>query len=407
MKVLIVTFEFVPFSGGIARYTYEIARGMAALDCQVTVLAPTYNHCKEIDAQSNFKTIRMPVRHDGKAEFLRFLPGLKSLNRQIVTSRPDVVLLTSDLAHGLGAVVCVRNQVPFAAVIHGSEIVKHFPPKSLRKYFQYPSLKFCYTRAGVVFCVSRYVRNLMLEAGFDGSKLFVVHNGIDEKLLSIPYNTEAVTALRQKHGLKNKKVILTIARLTARKGQDQMIRSMPALLTKDPNVCYILIGTGEDKNDLEKLVQEVGIKDAVIFTGEIAEAEKIHYLDLCDAFVLLSRNDGQRVEGLGISLLEATARAKPLIASSHGGIKEIVKDGVNGFFVDPRNYSQVADRIARILQDANLAKHLGESAKETVAENFTTSQMAQKTTQRLAALLISKDRKHHHLSSRYKERIED
>ena len=51
MKVLIVTFEFVPFSGGIARYTYEIARGMAALDCQVTVLAPTYNHCKEIDGK--------------------------------------------------------------------------------------------------------------------------------------------------------------------------------------------------------------------------------------------------------------------------------------------------------------------------------------------------------------------
>lgn len=377
MKVLIVTFEYLPFSGGIAKYTFEIAHGLANLNCEVKVLAPSYPNQQD-DRQRGFKVIRMNVRHES-AEFLRFLPGLAGLFQGIRSFTPDIVLLNSDLAHGIGGFLCYLLRLPFVAVIHGSEITKHFPPQSFKKRFQRPWLHFCYSRANAIVCVSKYVRDLVKTAGFDETKLKVIYNGVDESLLSKPVNRRGIFAIRKRHNLHGKKILATVARLVRRKGQDRMIAAMPSILSRDSNICYVVVGAGEDEVRLKQLARQLNVAHAVIFTGEISEGQKNNYIDLCDIFVLLSRHDGQRVEGLGISLLEAAARGKPLIGAPHGGISEIIAEGSNGHLIDPANIAQLTETILELLNTPALIMAMGAAAKAKVAKHFTTSGMAGKT----------------------------
>lgn len=389
MRILILTFEFVPFSGGIATYTYEVACGLAELGCDIRVLAPKYPKCEEVDNRSKFQTVRMRVKH-GKNEASRFLPGYLYLGKQIEHFKPEVLLLTSDLAHGLGALKCVRKKLPFVAVVHGSEIVKHFPSKGLKKRFQAFWLRFCYRRAARVVCISTYVGNLMRKGGFAPENLCVIHNGIDESLLSTPMNPHGVQEIERRYDLRGKKVLLTIARVVERKGQAQVIRALPEILTYEPNLRYMIVGAGKDAGCLQRLARDLGMADRIIFTGEIPEGDKLNYLDACHMFVLASRSDGQRVEGLGISLLEAAARAKPLIGTRHGGISEVIEDGVNGFLVDPSNRDELVQRVRTLLKRPDLCNEMGRAAKEMVAESFTRAKMAMATKELLENVVRSK-----------------
>lgn len=398
MNVLIVTFEYVPFAGGIARYTFEVAKGLFRLGCTIRVLAPQYPGSTKIDRQCDFRTVRMKVTH-GTKELTRFLPGLKYVRDHIKAFKPDAVLLTSDLAHGIGAWQCIRSRIPFCPVVHGSEIVKHFPHSGMKRRVQARWLKFSYDRANTVICVSEYVRNLMITAGFDGQKLQVIHNGIDEQLLTTPRNDNKIRALRERHNLQDRKVIMTMARVVQRKGQDQMIQALPKILNREPKACYMIVGAGSDASYFKRLAQETGVANNVIFTGEIPESEKIHYLDICDVFVLPSRGDGHRVEGLGISLLEAAARAKALIGTDHGGIKEIIKNAETGFLIPAHSREQLANRVIELLADPGLAQQLGAGAKRKISGAFTTVAMARKTKALLEAIGDSPDPIAHPLST--------
>lgn len=369
MKVLIVTFEYPPFSGGIATASLTVAETLARLDCDVRVLAPAYPGCEALDAGLASRTVRMRVGH-GKREAVRFLPGLAHLRRELARHRPDVALLASDLAHGLGALACAARGVPYVPVVHGSEIAKHFPPRTLKQRVQAVWLRRAYARADRTVCVSVYVRGLMEAAGFDPARLAVIHNGIPEALVSAPRDPAREDALRSRLGIGDRRVVLTFARLTPRKGQDVAIRALPALLARHPRACYVVAGTGSDAARLERLAAEAGVAGALVLAGQVSEEDKLALLDLCEVYVLPSREEAQRVEGLGIALLEAAARAKPLVAGRHGGVPEIVAHGESGWLVDPADPADVAERTAELLGDAERAARMGEAARRIVCRDF-------------------------------------
>ncbi len=385
-KVLIVTFEFVPFSGGIANYTLSVAKGLAELGCEVRVLAPHYPNCEQGDRHRNFETVRMSVSH-GAAELTRFVPGIRDLNRQLRGFRPDVALLTSDLAHGLGSLLCILHRIPYVTVVHGSEITKHFPARGVKRSVQALLLRRCYRRAHVVVCVSHFVRDLMLAAGFSAETLRVVHNGVDDAFLETPRSARHIAELRDRYELHEKKIVLTVARLVRRKGQREMIRALPAIRARFPETRYVIAGVGDEERHLRALAGQIGVQDAVVFTGEISDADRIHFLDLCDVYVLPSRGAGPRVEGLGIALLEAAARGKPLIGGRHGGIGEIIEDGKNGFLVDPTDPAQLATHVVRLFDEPETARRMGAAAHRTVLDRFRGVTMARATKRELETLL--------------------
>lgn len=381
-----MTFEFAPFAGGIATYSHQMAAGLARLGCRVRVLAPSYLEGGWDDGAQVYETVRMDVEHGGP-ELMRFVTGAKALTRQIEDFGPDVALLTSDLAHGVGGWICRRKKVPYVAVVHGSEIKKHFPPRSMKRWLQSLWLRSAYERAGAVFCVSGFVKELMLEAGFDPETLAVIHNGVDDAVVETPRNEERIAALRAGYRLEDKRVALTIARLVARKGQAAMIRAMSEILAHDAQIRYVVAGDGEDAARLRQTAQEAGVEEAVVFAGKIPEEDKVSWIDLCDVYVLASSGDGERVEGLGIALLEAAARGKPLVGGHHGGVPEIIDDGVNGYLVDPARPAALARAVIDVLESPSRARALGEASLAKLRQSFLASRMCSESKRRMEAVV--------------------
>lgn len=153
--------------------------------------------------------------------------------------------------------------------------------------------------------------------------------------------------LLQRYGLTGKTVLMTLGRLAATeayKGFDEVLDLLPELAESIPNVTYMIVGEGTDRQRLEKKASALGVAGRVIFTGRIAEAEKADHYRLADTFVMASRG-----EGFGFVLLEAMACGVPVIASKLDGGREALLQGRLGELVDPGRPDELRDAILRSL----------------------------------------------------------
>ena len=172
--------------------------------------------------------------------------------------------------------------------------------------------------------------------------------------------------------------LLTVSSLRKgqQKGHDTVIRCLPELnrrLAKP--IQYQIVGTGPDRARLERLAEELGIRGQLLFSGFLPEHELVEAYQACEVFVMPSRviqqPDGRwRGDGFGIVYAEASACAKPIVASNQGGVTDAVLDGVTGFCVDPNSLEAVTDAICRILSDPALATRIGQAGREYVVRNF-------------------------------------
>lgn len=162
-------------------------------------------------------------------------------------------------------------------------------------------------------------------------------------------------------------MLLTVARLVRgeQKGVNSVIEALPQVITAIPDVCYVVIGEGDDRARLEQLARDLGVGDHVIFTGALGDAAVRSFYQSCEAFVMPSRS-----EGFGIVFLEAMALAKPVIGGNHGGTPEIWDDGTAGFLVEHGDIAGLADRIKHLLGDGALRARMGAAGRRIVATRF-------------------------------------
>jgi phosphatidylinositol alpha-1,6-mannosyltransferase len=145
-----------------------------------------------------------------------------------------------------------------------------------------------------------------------------------------------------------------------------VIAALPELLDWVPDALYLVAGTGPDADRLQRLVSDRGLESRVVFAGFVPEAEKAGYYSTCDVFALISRQVGEQVEGFGLSLLEAAACGKPVVAGRHGGALDAVVDGVTGILVDPLQPGEVATALRKLLTDPDLAEEMGREGRQRV-----------------------------------------
>jgi glycosyltransferase involved in cell wall biosynthesis len=153
--------------------------------------------------------------------------------------------------------------------------------------------------------------------------------------------------LVKQHGLEGRKVIMTLARLAGYeryKGIDEILEAMPALLKKEPNLIYMVLGDGDDQPRLEAKAKTLNISDKTIFAGFVSEANKADFLRLADVFALPGRG-----EGFGIVYLEALACGIPAVGSKLDGSREALRDGLLGELVDPADPDSVQQGILNAL----------------------------------------------------------
>jgi phosphatidylinositol alpha-1,6-mannosyltransferase len=182
----------------------------------------------------------------------------------------------------------------------------------------------------------------------------------------------ASNELITKYRLEERKVIVCVARLVHRKGQDKLIAAMPKILEKHPDAILLLVGVGPIKQMLENSAKQLRITPKVVFTGRVSYASLPDYISLAQVFAMpvRSRFAGLEVEGLGIVYLEASACGKPVVVGNSGGAADAVIDGVTGILIDGNKVDQISDAICKLLDDQDKAKQMGLAGRGWVIDNW-------------------------------------
>lgn len=382
MKVLIYTHEFPPFLGGLATTSLKLARGISASGIETVVLAPSYGgKDSETDARLGCRIIRVPSlgsRWIKSLPFAQVLLGLFSLHSALGREKPDVVLFITEEAEAAGGLLPSISFTPVVRVA-GSGITTCFYGKKLTKRLMKYPMRRLYKKAVSIVAVSRNTKGLLESVGVPGDSITVIYNGVGEEMLSRAPDQEKIQALRRKLGIgESASVIITIARVLPRKGQDMVIRALPIVKKEFPEVVYVVVGEGRFRKRFAGLAEETGVGGSVIFTGGISHEEITDYLDMADVFVMPSRDWDNKVEGLPNALLEASARARPVIAGKKGGSAEAVIDGITGILVDPESAAGIASAIGSLLRDPGRAGLMGENGRKMIKEKHTESGMIKK-----------------------------
>jgi phosphatidylinositol alpha-1,6-mannosyltransferase len=157
-----------------------------------------------------------------------------------------------------------------------------------------------------------------------------------------------------------------------RKGQDVLIRALPAVQTRVPDAALLLVGGGPARGSLQRLASSKGVAGSVVFTGSVSWSALPAYYGAGDVFAMpcRSRMGGLDVEGLGIVFLEAAACGLPVIAGDSGGAPDAVADGATGQLVDGRSVPKVAEAVADLLSDPDRAEAMGARGREWVQREW-------------------------------------
>src|SRR5438067_12526491 len=213
------------------------------------------------------------------------------------------------------------------------------------------------------------IRRLLLADGVPADRTVTVHEGIDVEHVAAapPVNVHETFWLPHRAP-----VVGNVAALVPHKGQRYLIEAAHLVVQEIPDARFIVLGEGELREHLEHLVRDRNLEKHVLLPG--FRTDVIGCIKGFDLFVMSSVT-----EGLGTSLLDAMACARPIIATAAGGIPEVIEHDVNGLLVPPRDHTALARAIVRALKDEALRRRLGESGLARVRDRFTVERMVAAT----------------------------
>ncbi|MCX7795825.1 MAG: glycosyltransferase family 4 protein [bacterium] len=214
--------------------------------------------------------------------------------------------------------------------------------------------------ADKVIAVCNNDKELLIRLGLKPKKVTLIYNGVS--------TIEDRKSLPQFEGLK----IGTVASLIKRKGINYLIEAIDLIVKRFKDIGLFIIGEGEEREKLESLVERLKIKRYIFFLGGLPFARS--YINNFDIFVLPSL-----FESLPVSIIEAYAEKKPVVASNVGGIPELVIDEETGILVPPKDSKALAYAIERLIKDEKLRKKLAENGYNRFIKEFTFKVMVERT----------------------------
>lgn len=367
MNILIFSTDYKPKPGGIAEYTYQVAKHFEKMNHGVVVLSVSMPGGKEFDNEQIFTTYRIPNIH-----YFRSLWFLFTLIKLV--KRHNIEYIFSTITHPCGEIACLISRfikVKTIITVHGYEVI--YPLNTFRQKLKYKFnyiRTYIYNNSDMVFTISKFTKDLLVKSGVKPSKIFIFNNGVDLNEWN-KRDPDREKGIEKCHNLKGKRVIITVSNLGERKGHDMVLKALPEVIKVIPNLIYLIGGTGPTRKPLESLVKSLNLKDLVKFLGYIPQEALPLYYHLSDVFIMPNREVGTSVEGFGIVFLEANACKKPVIAGRSGGALDAVVDGKTGLLVNPEDRNDTAKALIKLLSNEKLANQMGEIGYNRVKNELT------------------------------------
>jgi phosphatidylinositol alpha-1,6-mannosyltransferase len=357
-RTLLVTNDFPPRPGGIQQFVHNLAVRQPA--GSLVVYASTWKGAEAFDAEQPFEVVReatgvllpTPAVAKRAAELAR----AHDCDRVWFGAAASLGLLADGLRRRAG----VERAV---AITHGHEIGWAALPGAralLRRIARGNDVVTYlgdYQRVRLERALGGLTSLQRLAPGVDVDKF---HPGVDG------------SAVRARHRLTGRPVIVCVSRLVPRKGQDMLIRALPAVRRRVPDAALLLVSGGPYRPKLERLAREQGVESDVVFTGSVPWAELPQHYAAGDVYAMpcRTRAAGLDVEGLGIVYLEASATGLPVVGGDSGGAPDAVREGETGYVVGGRDVEALAARLTDLLTDEARAKAMGEAGRSWVEQEW-------------------------------------
>lgn len=355
MKILFISRAYPPIVGGIENQNWELGKWLGKIS--------------EVKIIANKK---------GKKILPFFLPYviLKSLT---IAGKYDAILLGDGVLGIAGWFIKIFRKKPVICVVHGLDLT--FKSRIYQKFWVQKFIK----KLDKLIAVGNETVKVAKEKGIPENKIVFIPNGIDtEKFIgnSDRLKIERITG----ELLESKKLILTSGRLAKRKGVAWFIRNVIPKLPN--NVIYIVAGNGPDKENIRNAISEKSnLKNKVKLLGYVTDETRNILFNTCDLFIQPNIKVPGDMEGFGLSVIEAASCKIPVIASNLEGLKDAIKDGQNGFLVEPENSSAWASKINELLLDNDFRNEFGEKARKYIINNYHWKIIAEKYSEEIEKVL--------------------
>jgi phosphatidyl-myo-inositol dimannoside synthase len=376
-RQLLLSYDFPPIGGGIARLTGELARRYPP--GSLLVSTGRYPGSAAIDAQLPNQVDRLGIR----STRLRTFQGLVLWSRRVRQLargfEPGFVWCGNLKPAGFPALWLHRREgIPYGIMLYGSELLL-LQQRIRTSRLKRAAAELMLRRAAVLVAISDWTRGLCLEVLGE-----IGWNADEIDIRTIPLGTDPVhfrpgvetRSVRARYGLDNGRWLLTVARLVGHKGIDTGLRVVAALRDAYPDLRYAIVGSGPTQPQLETLARDLGIVESVRFLTSVPDEDLPGLYNCAEMYLGLSRPEGLLMEGFGISLSEASACGIPVVGARQGGIPDAVREGETGLLVDSTDLRAVTQVVQALLRDQELARRLGQGGRKAVESYFNWDRVA-------------------------------
>jgi phosphatidylinositol alpha-1,6-mannosyltransferase len=374
---LMLTYDFPPMDGGIARMMGEVARRYPPSSLVVSTGAQAESAVADA-------TIGHPVRRTTvQSRRLRTLQGVVSWTRAAESlaraTRPEFVWCGNFKPAGYPA-RWIKGVLgtPYGIVLYGTELLL-LQHRLSRLGLKRGVARSLLGSAAVIVAISRWTRDLCIDVLAElaleemAPVVRVVPLGTDPCAFRPGLNTDMV---RSRYSLGRGRWLLTVARLAAHKGIDTGLRLVAALGAEFPDLRYAIVGSGVQRTHLEALAKDLGVEDRVRFLGHVPEADLPALYNCAEIYLGLSRTVALMAEGFGIALTEASACGLPVVGGLGGGIPDAVREGETGFLVDSNHPEPAAEAVRFLLRNRDLGRRMGDNGRRAAEQHYNWDRVA-------------------------------
>jgi phosphatidylinositol alpha-1,6-mannosyltransferase len=347
-SILIITRNLPPLIGGMERLNWHIADELSR-DHDVSMIS---HRAAKIAAPENVKFYGVPLNPLPVFLIFAFFQTL----RLCIIQRPDILFAGSGLTAPIAVFWATIFRKKSVVYIHGLDIGTD------NKFYNNLWIPFI-RNASKVIANSTATYDICIRKGVKEAKLSIICPGVSYPARSI--NLELVNQLKEQYQLQGKKVLISVGRLTQRKGLNEFIDlSFSKLVQAIPNATLVIIGDTPEQSINKNLqskelilstAKKHHIEQNIIFTGNISDDDRLSsFYYLADLHVFPVKHIPEDPEGFGMVAIEAAAHCTPTVAFATGGIVDAVQHGKTGYLIDRQDYQSMTQALIQILENKNL-----------------------------------------------------